>query len=156
MLKTLAKEIKICSLTKDKSCSLPIIFSIDVTPKSLIPHGIISLKNLKSVFTFNAKPCIVTHFVILTPWAPIFSSLTQTPVKPSFLVALILNNFDWNNELNIIEFFRDFGKALTVNYMMSKDSVKKRLGSDSSDGMSFTEFTYQLFQAYDFYYLLEN
>tara|TARA_B100000925_G_scaffold60953_1_gene40932 strand:+ start:1506 stop:2789 length:1284 start_codon:yes stop_codon:yes gene_type:complete len=70
--------------------------------------------------------------------------------------ALILNNFDWNNELNIIEFFRDFGKALTVNYMMSKDSVKKRLGSDSSDGMSFTEFTYQLFQAYDFYYLNEK
>ena len=70
--------------------------------------------------------------------------------------ALILNNFDWNNELNIIEFFRDFGKALTVNYMMSKDSVKKRLGIDSSDGMSFTEFTYQLFQAYDFYYLNEN
>ena len=94
MLKTLAKEIKICSLTKDKSCSLPIIFSIDVTPKSLIPHGIISLKNLKSVFTFNAKPCIVTHFVILTPWAPIFSSLTETPVKPSFLVALILNNYE--------------------------------------------------------------
>ena len=58
--------------------------------------------------------------------------------------------------MNIIEFFRDFGKALTVNYMMSKDSVKKRLGSDSSDGMSFTEFTYQLFQAYDFYYLNEK
>jgi tyrosyl-tRNA synthetase len=70
--------------------------------------------------------------------------------------ALILNNFDWCNKLNIIEFFRDFGKALTVNYMMSKDSVKKRLGIDSSDGMSFTEFTYQLFQAYDFYYLNEN
>ena len=70
--------------------------------------------------------------------------------------AKILNNFDWCNKLNIIEFFRDFGKALTVNYMMSKDSVKKRLGIDSSDGMSFTEFTYQLFQAYDFYYLNEN
>jgi len=70
--------------------------------------------------------------------------------------AIILNNFDWCNKLNIIEFFRDFGKALTVNYMMSKDSVKKRLGIDSSDGMSFTEFTYQLFQAYDFYYLIEN
>ena len=70
--------------------------------------------------------------------------------------AIILNNFDWCNKLNIIEFFRDFGKALTVNYMMSKDSVKKRLGIDSSDGMSFTEFTYQLFQAYDFYYLNEN
>ena len=70
--------------------------------------------------------------------------------------AIILNNFDWCNKLNIIEFFRDFGKALTVNYMMSKDSVKKRLGIDSSYGMSFTEFTYQLFQAYDFYYLNEK
>ena len=68
--------------------------------------------------------------------------------------AIILNNLI-GKKLNIIEFFRDFGKALTVNYMMSKDSVKKT-GIDSSDGMSFTEFTYQLFQAYDFYYLNEN
>ena len=71
--------------------------------------------------------------------------------------AVILNNYEWNSKLNIIDFFRDFGKLLTVNYMMSKDSVKKRLAStDSNEGMSFTEFTYQLFQAYDFYYLLEN
>ena len=71
--------------------------------------------------------------------------------------AILLNNYDWNNQLNIIDFFRDFGKLLTVNYMMSKDSVKKRLSTtESSDGMSFTEFTYQLFQAYDFYYLIEN
>ena len=70
--------------------------------------------------------------------------------------AIILNNYEWNNKLNIIEFFRDFGKALTVNYMMSKESVKKRLTSDNSEGMSFTEFTYQLFQAYDFYYLFKK
>ena len=71
--------------------------------------------------------------------------------------AVIVNNYDWNSKLNIIDFFRDFGKLLTVNYMMSKDSVKKRLSStDVSDGMSFTEFTYQLFQAYDFYYLIQN
>ena len=71
--------------------------------------------------------------------------------------AVILNNYEWNSKLNIIDFFRDYGKLLTVNYMMSKDSVKKRLTStDSNEGMSFTEFTYQLFQAYDFYYLLEN
>ena len=71
--------------------------------------------------------------------------------------AIILNNYDWNSELNIIDFFRDYGKLLTVNYMMSKDSVKKRLStSDVSEGMSFTEFTYQLFQAYDFHYLIEN
>ena len=71
--------------------------------------------------------------------------------------AIILNNYKWNSELKIIDFFRDYGKLLTVNYMMSKDSVKKRLSSsDLSDGMSFTEFTYQLFQAYDFYYLIEK
>ena len=70
--------------------------------------------------------------------------------------ALILNNYDWISELNIIDFFRDYGKSLTVNYMMSKESVKKRISSDQSQGMSFTEFTYQLFQAYDFYHLLKN
>ena len=70
--------------------------------------------------------------------------------------ALMLNNHDWISELNIIDFFRDYGKSLTVNYMMSKESVKKRISSDQSQGMSFTEFTYQLFQAYDFYHLLKN
>ena len=70
--------------------------------------------------------------------------------------AVILNNYEWTKGLNIIEFFRDYGKALTVNYMMSKDSVKKRISSENSDGMSFTEFTYQLFQAYDFYFLNTN
>jgi len=70
--------------------------------------------------------------------------------------AVILNNYEWIKGLNIIEFFRDYGKALTVNYMMSKESVKKRISSENSDGMSFTEFTYQLFQAYDFYFLNTN
>ena len=70
--------------------------------------------------------------------------------------ALILNNHDWIGKLNIIDFFRDYGKTLTVNYMMSKESVKKRISSGQSDGMSFTEFTYQLFQAYDFYHLMKN
>ena len=70
--------------------------------------------------------------------------------------AVILNNYEWTKSLNIIEFFRDYGKALTVNYMMSKESVKKRISSENSDGMSFTEFTYQLFQAYDFYFLNTN
>ena len=70
--------------------------------------------------------------------------------------ALMLNNYDWISELNIIDFFRDYGKSLTVNYMMSKESVKKRISSDQSQGMSFTEFTYQLFQAYDFYHLHKN
>ncbi|MEE2605323.1 MAG: tyrosine--tRNA ligase [Bacteroidota bacterium] len=70
--------------------------------------------------------------------------------------AIILNNYEWTKDLNSIEFFRDYGKALTVNYMMSKESVKKRISSENSDGMSFTEFTYQLFQAYDFYFLNTN
>ncbi len=70
--------------------------------------------------------------------------------------AVILNNYEWTKGLNIIEFFRDYGKALTINYMMSKESVKKRISSENSDGMSFTEFTYQLFQAYDFYFLNTN
>jgi tyrosyl-tRNA synthetase len=70
--------------------------------------------------------------------------------------ALILNNYDWISELNIIDFFRDYGKSLTVNYMMSKESVKKRISPSQSEGMSFTEFTYQLFQAYDFYHLHKN
>ena len=70
--------------------------------------------------------------------------------------ALMLNNYDWISELNIIDFFRDYGKSLTVNYMMSKESVKKRISPGQSEGMSFTEFTYQLFQAYDFYHLHKN
>ena len=70
--------------------------------------------------------------------------------------AIILNNYEWTKDLNIVEFFRDYGKALTVNYMMSKESVKKRISSENSEGMSFTEFTYQLFQAYDFYFLNTN
>ena len=67
--------------------------------------------------------------------------------------AELVNNYDWMKEFSLIEFVRDIGKHLTVNYMMAKDSVKKRLGSESQEGMSFTEFTYQLFQGYDFLHL---
>jgi len=70
--------------------------------------------------------------------------------------AQLVNNYDWMKEISLIEFVRDVGKHLTVNYMMAKDSVKKRLGSDSQAGMSFTEFTYQLFQGYDFYHLFKE
>jgi len=70
--------------------------------------------------------------------------------------AILVNNYDWMKKMSIIEFVRDIGKHLTVNYMMAKDSVKKRLGSDSQEGMSFTEFTYQLFQGYDFLHLYQN
>ncbi len=64
--------------------------------------------------------------------------------------ALMVNNYDWMKEFSFLDFIRDIGKHITVNYMMAKESVKKRLGSDSKSGMSFTEFTYQLVQGYDF------
>ena len=70
--------------------------------------------------------------------------------------AELVNNYDWMKDYTFINFTRDIGKLITVNYMMSKDSVKKRLSRDSSDGMSFTEFTYQLLQGYDFLYLYEH
>ena len=67
--------------------------------------------------------------------------------------AKLVNNYDWMKDYSFIDFTRDIGKLITVNYMMSKDSVKKRLSRESSEGMSFTEFTYQLLQGYDFLYL---
>ena len=70
--------------------------------------------------------------------------------------ALLVNNFDWIKGYSLIDFSRDIGKHITVNYMMAKDSVKKRLGSESQVGMSFTEFTYQLLQGYDFLHLYKN
>ena len=70
--------------------------------------------------------------------------------------AQLVNNYAWMKEISLIEFVRDVGKHITVNYMMAKDSVKKRLSSESQTGMSFTEFTYQLFQGYDFYHLYKE
>ncbi len=68
--------------------------------------------------------------------------------------ALLVNNYDWMKEFSFLEFIRDVGKHITVNYMMAKDSVKNRISGESSDdGMSFTEFTYQLVQGYDFLHL---
>ncbi len=72
--------------------------------------------------------------------------------KPN--AAEMVNNFDWFKEISFLHFIRDVGKHITVNYMMSKDSVKKRLEGDN--GMSFTEFTYQLIQGYDFYWLYQH
>ncbi len=70
--------------------------------------------------------------------------------------AVLVNNYDWMKEISFLEFIRDIGKHITVNYMMAKDSVKKRLGAESKDGMSFTEFTYQLVQGFDFLWLYRN
>lgn len=70
--------------------------------------------------------------------------------------AIMLNNYDWMKKFSFLDFIREIGKHITVNYMMSKDSVKRRLSGECSDGMSFTEFTYQLVQGYDFLYLRKN
>ncbi|MBR5609968.1 MAG: tyrosine--tRNA ligase [Bacteroidales bacterium] len=70
--------------------------------------------------------------------------------------ATLVNNYDWMKDFSFLNFARDIGKHITVNYMMAKDSVKKRLSGESREGMSFTEFTYQLLQGYDFQYLYEN
>ncbi|MBR6002720.1 MAG: tyrosine--tRNA ligase [Bacteroidales bacterium] len=74
--------------------------------------------------------------------------------KPN--AAELVNNYDWMKDYTFIGFIRDIGKHITVNYMMAKDSVKKRLSRESSEGMSFTEFSYQLMQGYDFYWLWKN
>jgi len=70
--------------------------------------------------------------------------------------AVLVNNYDWMKEISFLDFIRDIGKHITVNYMMAKDSVKKRLSAESKEGMSFTEFTYQLVQGYDFLWLYQH
>jgi tyrosyl-tRNA synthetase len=70
--------------------------------------------------------------------------------------AEFVNNYDWFKGISFLDFIRDVGKRLTVNYMMAKDSVKNRITGDDREGMSFTEFTYQLIQGYDFYHLWKN
>jgi len=74
--------------------------------------------------------------------------------KPN--AAVLVNNYDWMKNYSFLEFIRDVGKHITVNYMMAKDSVKKRLSGESSVGMSFTEFSYQLLQAYDYLHLYKT
>jgi tyrosyl-tRNA synthetase len=70
--------------------------------------------------------------------------------------AELVNNYDWFKNYSFLEFIRDAGKHITVNYMMAKDSVKKRISGDDREGMSYTEFSYQLIQGYDFYYLWKH
>ncbi len=76
---------------------------------------------------------------------------TEAPNK-----AEMVNNYDWMKAFSFLDFIRDIGKHITVNYMLSKDSVKKRVGEDTTSGMSFTEFSYQLVQGYDFLILYQN
>ena len=70
--------------------------------------------------------------------------------------AILVNNYDWMKDFGFLDFIREIGKCITVNYMMAKDSVKKRLSGESGQGMSFTEFSYQLLQGYDFLDLYQN
>lgn len=70
--------------------------------------------------------------------------------------AELVNNYDWMRNYSFLEFVRDIGKHITVNYMMAKDSVQKRLNGEARDGLSFTEFSYQLLQGYDFLYLYKT
>ncbi|NLD22097.1 MAG: tyrosine--tRNA ligase [Bacteroidales bacterium] len=74
----------------------------------------------------------------------------------AFNAAKMVNNYDWMKNFTFLDFIRDIGKHITVNYMMSKDSVKKRLSGEDREGMSFTEFSYQLVQGYDFFYLYQH
>lgn len=78
-----------------------------------------------------------------------FSSAIENP-------AVLVNNYNWMKEFSFLDFIRNVGKHITVNYMMAKDSVKTRLSGESADGLSFTEFTYQLIQGYDFVHLYRN
>ena len=82
---------------------------------------------------------------VLSRFLDFNSSAANAPV--------MVNNYDWMKSFSFIDFAREVGKRITVNYMMAKDSVKKRLSGEAGDGMSFTEFTYQLIQGYDFYHL---
>ncbi len=70
--------------------------------------------------------------------------------------AVLVNNYDWMKEFSFLDFIRNVGKHITVNYMMAKDSVKTRLSGESAEGLSFTEFTYQMIQGYDFLHLYKN
>ena len=70
--------------------------------------------------------------------------------------AILVNNYDWMKDFTFLDFIRDIGKHITVNYMMAKESVKKRLNGEASEGMSFTEFSYQLMQGYDYLHLYKE
>ncbi|MBC7643001.1 MAG: tyrosine--tRNA ligase [Flavobacterium sp.] len=106
------------------------------------PSGKSNERNLLDEITLNHNVAGIK--AVLSQFLDFNSTKANAPI--------LVNNYDWMKDLSFINFARDVGKRITVNYMMSKDSVKKRLSTDG-DGMSFTEFTYQLIQGYDFYHL---
>ena len=106
------------------------------------PSGKSNERNLLDETTLNHNVAGIK--AVLSKFLDFNSAAANAPI--------LVNNYDWMKDLSFINFARDVGKRITVNYMMAKDSVKKRLSSEG-DGMSFTEFTYQLIQGYDFYHL---
>jgi tyrosyl-tRNA synthetase len=106
------------------------------------PSGKSDERNLLDEATLNHN--VEGIKTVLSRFLDFNSSASNAPI--------LVNNYDWMKQLSFINFARDVGKRITVNYMMAKDSVKKRL-SGEGEGMSFTEFTYQLIQGYDFYHL---
>lgn len=106
------------------------------------PSGKSDERNLLDEATLNHNVEGIKN--VLSRFLNFNSSASNAPI--------LVNNYDWMKQLSFINFARDVGKRITVNYMMAKDSVKKRL-SGEGEGMSFTEFTYQLIQGYDFYHL---
>lgn len=110
------------------------------------PSGKSDERNLLDEETLNKNVAGIKN--VLSRFLDFNSSNKNAPV--------LVNNYDWMKDFSFINFARDVGKRITVNYMMAKDSVKKRLSSESSAGMSFTEFTYQLIQGYDFYHLFKE
>ena len=109
------------------------------------PSGKSDERNLLDEATLNKNVAGIK--AVLSSFLDFNTTDTNAPI--------LVNNYDWMKDFAFIDFARDIGKRITVNYMMSKDSVKKRLGADG-EGMSFTEFTYQLIQGYDFQYLYKN
>ncbi|WP_336068423.1 tyrosine--tRNA ligase [Mesoflavibacter sp. CH_XMU1404-2] len=108
------------------------------------PSGKSDERNLLDEATLNHNVAGIKN--VLSRFLDFNSNEKNAPV--------LVNNYDWMKDFSFIDFARDVGKRITVNYMMAKDSVKKRLsGDEGSVGMSFTEFTYQLIQGYDFYHL---
>ncbi|MEO0060121.1 MAG: hypothetical protein RLZZ312_1768 [Bacteroidota bacterium] len=106
------------------------------------PSGKSDERNLLDEITLNHNVAGIKH--VLSRFLDFDATDENAPI--------LVNNYDWMKTFSFIDFAREVGKRITVNYMMAKDSVKKRIGSEG-DGMSFTEFTYQLIQGYDFYYL---
>ena len=109
------------------------------------PSGKSDERNLLDEITLNKNVAGIK--LVLSRFLDFNSTAINAPV--------LVNNYDWMKDFSFINFARDVGKRITVNYMMAKDSVKKRL-SASGDGMSFTEFTYQLIQGYDFHHLFKT